>query len=261
MPLRICLYVFCFFMISCRSVRESILFKTDHEHLPAGIARGVQQAERNYVIQKNDYLEIFLYSNKGERLIDFNVQNSGMGNNASAGAPQAAQAPRFLVQENGYVRLPQVGMIYLEGLTLHQADSLLEKAYTAFYVEPFVNTRFANKRVIILSSNQGQVVPLVNENMNLIEVIALSGGVQNNERASNIRLIRGDLNNPEVHIIDLSTIEGMTKANLRVQPNDIIYIEPVRRVLSESLQEVTPFIGLISSVITIVVLISTRFTQ
>jgi polysaccharide export outer membrane protein len=97
--------------------------------------------------------------------------------------------------------------------------------------------------------------------MNLIEVIALSGGVQNNERASNIRLIRGDLNNPEVHIIDLSTIEGMTKANLHVQPNDIIYIEPVRRVLTESLQEVTPFIGLISSVITIVVLITTRFGQ
>jgi polysaccharide export outer membrane protein len=245
-------------MISCRAVRESILFKTDSERLPVGIAQNVQQAERNYVIQKNDYLEIFLYSNKGERLIDFNIHNSGMGNNASGAAVQAVQAPRFLVQENGYVRLPQVGTVYLEGLTLHQADSLLEKAYTTYYVEPFVNTKFANKRVVVLSSNQGQVVPLVNENMNLIEVIALSGGVQNNERASNIRLIRGDLNHPEVHIIDLSTIEGMTKANLRVQPNDIIYIEPVRRVLSETLQEVTPVIGLLTSIITIVVFVTTR---
>lgn len=258
MPFRIYLFIFCLFMISCRSVRESILFKTDHEKLPAGIAQNVQQAERNYIIQKNDYLEIFLYANKGERLIDFNIQTNTTGGNTSATA-QTVQAPRFLVQENGYVRLPQVGMMSLEGFTLHQADSLLENAYTTFYVDPFVTTRFANKRVVVLSANQGQVVPLANENMNLIEVIALSGGVQNNERASNIRLIRGDLNNPEVHIINLSTIEGMTKANLRVQPNDIIYIEPVRRVITESLQEISPVIGLLSSLITVVVLITTRF--
>jgi polysaccharide export outer membrane protein len=216
---------------------------------------GVKQAEKNYVIQKNDYLEILLYSNKGERLIDFNIQNMGTGLNASAGV-QVAQTPRFLVLENGYVRLPQVGMMYLEGLTLHQADSLLEKAYTTYYIDPFVNTRFANKRVIVFSSNQGQVIPLTNENMNLIEVIALSGGVQNNERASNIRLIRGDLKNPEVYIINLSTIDGMTKANLQVQPNDIIYIEPVRRVLTESLQEINPFLGLVSTLITLFVLIT-----
>jgi polysaccharide export outer membrane protein len=110
--------------------------------------------------------------------------------------------------------------------------------------------------VIVFSSNQGQVIPLTNENMNLIEVIALSGGVQNNERASNIRLIRGDLKNPEVYIINLSTIDGMTKANLQVQPNDIIYIEPVRRVLTESLQEINPFLGLVSTLITLFVLIT-----
>jgi polysaccharide biosynthesis/export protein len=260
MALRIYLCIVCLSVISCRSVRESILFKTDHEHLPAGLAQNVQQAERNYTIQQNDYLEIFLYSNKGERLIDFNIQNNAAGSN-TPGTTQAvaAQGPRFLVQENGYVRLPQVGMMYLEGLTLHQADSVLEKAYTTFYIDPFVNTKFANKRVVVLSANQGQVVPLVNENMNLIEVIALSGGVQNNEKASNIRLIRGDLNNPEVHIIDLSTIEGMAKANLRVQPNDIIYVEPVRRAFIESLQEITPVISIVSSVVAIAVLIVASF--
>lgn len=259
MSLRIFLCILCLSMISCRTVRESILFKTDHEQLPAGLSQNVQQAERNYTIQKNDYLEIFLYANKGERLIDFNIQHNTTGSNTSGTTQAVAQAPRFLIQENGYVRLPQVGMMYLEGLTLHQADSVLEKAYTTFYIDPFVTTKFANKRVVVLSANQGQVVPLVNENMNLIEVIALSGGVQNNEKASNIRLIRGDLNNPEVHIIDLSTIEGMAKANLRVQPNDIIYVEPVRRVFAESLQEISPVLGIISSLVTLVVLVTTRF--
>jgi polysaccharide export outer membrane protein len=68
-------------------------------------------------------------------------------------------------------------------------------------------------------------------------------------------LIRGDLNNPEVHLIDLSTIEGMAKANLKIEANDIIYIEPVRKVLVESISDISPVIGLFSSVISIVTLV------
>ncbi len=231
------------------------MFKTEKPRIPAGVVLDVQQAEKNYRIQKNDYLEVLLYSNKGERLIDLNIQNTG---DAALGGGQAAQAPRFLVQTNGAVRLPQVGMIYLDGLTLHQADSVLEKAYTAFYVDPFVNVRYANKRVVVLSSTKGQVIPLVNENISLIEIIALSGGITGNDRANNIRLIRGDLNNPQVHIINLTTINGMTKANLQIEPNDIIYIEPARRVVRESIAEISPVIGLFSTIITLVYFITTR---
>jgi polysaccharide export outer membrane protein len=79
--------------------------------------------------------------------------------------------------------------------------------------------------------------------------------VANNARVKNIRLIRGDLNNPEVHLIDLSTIEGMAKANLKIEANDIIYIEPVRKVLVESISDISPVIGLFSSVISIVTLV------
>ena len=66
-------------------------------------------------------------------------------------------------------------------------------------------------------------------------------------RADNIRLIRGDLKNPQVQIIDLTTIDGMRRANLQVEPNDIVYVEPIRRPFYERLQEVTPLFSLIGS--------------
>ena len=245
-------YLLLLILSSCGAYNQNVMFKTDMQRLPATLATSVSLAEKNYLIQKNDYLEVQLFANKGENLINFNIQTYGSGNNTITG--QAAQAPRFLVQENGYVKLPMVGSVKLEGFTLHQADSLLEKAYTAFYEEPFVNTRYANKRVILLGSTKGQVIPLINENMNLIEVIALSGGVDLTARVSNIRLIRGDLKNPEVYLIDLSTIEGMTQANLKVQPNDIVYIEPARRPFRESLADITPILGLITSIFTLIIL-------
>lgn len=236
------------------------MFKTDSARLPAGMVLTAKQAEKNYVIQKNDYLDVRLYSNRGEKLIDFYIQ-SVPGSNAGGGAQgsQPGQGPRFLVQDNGYVKLPMVGEVELAGLTLHQADSVLELAYVRFYEEPFVNTRFDNKRVIVLGAagQAGQVIPLTNEHMNLIEVIALSGGVNTDGRVRNIRLIRGDLSNPEVYLIDLSTVEGMTKANLAVQSNDIIYIEPVRKIFSETLRDISPILGLVTSVISLIVLIRT----
>lgn len=228
------------------------MFKTDFPIVPAGLAVSVSQAEKNYVIQKNDYLEVSLYSNKGERLINLNIENAGSGTNQSG--VQQTQGARFLVQENGFVKLPMVGMVRLEGLTLYKADSLLESAFTAFYEEPFVNTRFANKRVIVLSTGNGQVIPLTNENMSLIEVLALVGGINENSRVSNIRLIRGDLKNPEVRIINLSTIEGMRQADLKIEPNDIVYIEPARRIFRETLAEVTPVFSLLTSVLTLILI-------
>jgi polysaccharide export outer membrane protein len=44
----------------------------------------------------------------------------------------------------------------------------------------------------------------------------------------------------------------MTRSNLMVKSNDIIYIEPVSRPLREVLADVTPVLGLFSSVISII---------
>jgi polysaccharide biosynthesis/export protein len=242
---------------SCGTYNQNIMFRTDSQRIPAGLSVSVAEAERNYIIQKNDYLDIRLYANRGERLIDLYVQQ---GNGAAAGnsmaAGQAGQSgPRFLVQNDGCVKLPMVGIIRLEQLTLQQADSVLERAFTPFYVDAFVTTRFANKRVFILGATQNQVVPLLNENMNLIEALALSGGVMPTARVRNIRLIRGDLSNPEVYLIDLSTIDGMTKSNLKLQANDIIYVEPVRKAWVESISDVTPILGLFSGIVSVITLV------
>jgi polysaccharide export outer membrane protein len=251
MAQRFYLYILILLLSSC-NIRQHVMFKTATSRIPAGLAVSVNQAEKNYVIQKNDYLEVILYSNKGERMINLNIENAGTGNNQNN--LQQMQPARFLVQDNGFVKLPMVGLVQLEGFTLYKADSLLERAFTAFYEEPFVSTRFANKRVVVLAPNRGLVIPLINERMSLIEVIALSGGVGDNARVGDIRLIRGDLKNPEVHLIDLSTIEGMRKADLTLQPNDIVYIEPSRRIFRETLAEVTPLLSLLSSIIALIIL-------
>ncbi|SFQ22440.1 polysaccharide export outer membrane protein [Hymenobacter arizonensis] len=241
----------------------------------------VNRSERNYVIQPNDFLEVRVNTNKGERILDPNgelqfgqpaggipsrgaapagaargpVRNTGQGAGASSGGSE------FLVQADGVVKLPMVNMVRVSGLTLLEADSVLAGLYNEFYKEAFVTTRVTNNRVIVLGATGGQVVALTNDNMNLLEVLALAGGVdgnggggaglyRNGGRANNIRIIRGNLKNPRVQQIDLSTLDGMRRANLQVEPNDIVYVEPIRRPLLDALVDIGPIISLSSILLT-----------
>ncbi len=143
------------------------MFQTDSQKIPTGLALAAADAEKNYIIQKNDLLEIRLFSSKGEELINDYINQNPISGNGAIGVQNQSQGTgglRFLVEESGLARLPQVGSIHLEGLTLHQADSLLENAYNNYYVEPFVETKFVNKRVIVLGAVNSQVVPLLHEN-------------------------------------------------------------------------------------------------
>lgn len=238
----------------------------------------VNRTERNYLIQPNDFLEVRVNTNAGERILDPNGElqfgqpggglpsrSSGVGSspgsgrrNTGQGAGAASGGSEFLVQANGTVVLPLVGRMQMSGLSLLQADSVLAIRFNEYYKGVFVTTRVTNNRVIVLGAVGGQVIPLTNDNMNLLEVLALAGGVdgqagqgggglyRNGGRADNIRIIRGDLKNPEVQQIDLSTLNGMRRANMQVEPNDVIYVEPIRRPLLDNLVDAGPLINLTS---------------
>ena len=271
-------WLLCFFSCASSHVRQqNTLFRLDGTAVDTSrLRRAVNRLERNYVIQPNDYLSVRVYTNDGEKILDPNGELNfgapgGMSNPAArgttsgatprgAGQGQSTGGGAFLVQSNGFVRLPMLNDIKLSGYSLLQADSVLKLRYQQFYIDPFVTTDVTNNRIILLGAvggGNGQVIPLANDNMNLLEVLALAGGLDGGAitgtgngrsgRADNIRLIRGDLKNPRVQVIDLTSFAGMRRANLQVEPNDIIYVEPIRRPFFEALSDAAPLFGLVTS--------------
>ncbi len=239
---------------SCGMYRQNIMFKTENEHLK----KVVNKTTQNYIIKPTDQLSLSVYSNSGELIIDPNFtlrKEIGVAGNMN----RMMDKPIYLVRPDGTVKLPMIGYVALEGYTLPQADSILSIMYSDFYVESFATTALENRRVIVLGGGDmlnGQVIPLPNENMSILEVIALAGGIPNTAKAHNLRLIRGDLNDPQVEIIDLSTISGMKSANMYVQPNDVIYIEPVRKVVVESVRDLSPILSLLTSLLTLAIILN-----
>jgi polysaccharide export outer membrane protein len=149
-----------------------------------------------------------------------------------------------LVDQSGKVKFPGIGEIKIDGLTIRQAEEILQKEYARLYVDPFVTLKFDNKRVIVLGSPGGQVIPMTNENMRLTEVLALSKGLGTDAKAHNIRVLRRD----KVFLIDFSTFESYQKNNMIIEPGDIVYVEPIRRPFLEGLRDYGSLISLVASV-------------
>ena len=118
--------------------------------------------------------------------------------------------------------------------------------------------KVSNKRVTVFPGGGGkaQVVSLVNDNMRLIEALGSVGGITKLGKAAKIKLIRGNLKNPQVFLFDFSTLEGIQKSDFVLQANDIIYVEPRSDYFQELLRDIAPIVSLITSTVTLVIVIN-----
>jgi polysaccharide biosynthesis/export protein len=205
-----------------------------------------------YRISPNDEIDFRIFTNDGFKLVDLTTLSSegGAGGNAAA-ARNTRMTQQYIVEHDGVMKLPIIGRVPLAGMTIREAERYLEEQYTTYYIKPFILMNVSNRRVMVYPGDPGnaRVVALNNNNTTLIEALALAGGISRIGKAKRIKLIRGDLNNPQVFLIDLSTIEGMKQADLVLQANDIIYVEPRLRITQGIVSELAPVVSIVTSVL------------
>lgn len=208
--------------------------------------------DTEYRMAPDDVISFRLFANDGFQMINITVTSV-------SGVAESGVNTNFLIEFDGFAKLPKIGRTYLEGLTLRQAEMLLEDKYSEYYNKPFALLKIVNKRVTIIAGSNSAVVKLENENTTMLEAIASAGGLPVNAIASKVKLIRGNLQDPEVYAIDLSTLEGMKGANMVLQANDIIYIETRPELAARVAQIIAPYLSLLTTAVLIYTL-TQRFT-
>jgi polysaccharide biosynthesis/export protein len=236
---------------SCRTFYPNVMFKTPKKYEFVDFDSVPPQ---EYKINPGDQLQLQVQTNDAFNNVRTIVSafEGGTGNNGFQ-----RNAISYLVRQDSIVLLPIVGEHDLVGMTIPEAEAYLRDKYGVYFQDPFIILKVSNRRVIVYSGNSssGKVVTLSNEHMSLIEVLAQSGGIQSTGKAWRVKVIRGDLKNPQIALLDLETVEGMRKAEMTVQANDIIYIDPRMSISRGLLSEITPILALITSVTTLYLLI------
>lgn len=206
----------------------------------------IRDTTLEYRIAANDEISFRLFTNNGLKLVDVTENNPQM-------FQQLNQGITYIVEFDGQVNLPIIGRVDVGGMTIREAEFFLEEKYDEVFIDPFLLLNVTNRRITIFpgSGGDGVVITLQNNNIKLLEALALAGGLADEGRAARIKLIRGDLSNPEVYLIDLSTIEGISQSDIILQANDIIYVEPIGVTTRQLLGEVTPVLTLLTGLLTL----------
>lgn len=223
----------------CYPLNPSVMLKTGKNFK---FSEPPKEKIKAYTINANDIIEFRLFSNDGFKLVDLTSfeGNANLMRNATM---------TYLIDIDGHAKLPILGRTNLKGLTIREAEAMLEEKYAAYYNKPFAIVKVSNRRIVVFPGYGGaaKVLDLVNENTTILEALAMAGGLQETGRSNRIKLIRGDLKDPQVYLIDLRTIEGMKKADFIVQSNDIIYVEPIPDITRGVVARISPVISLLSS--------------
>lgn len=234
---------------SC-GVNSDLMFKTpkggefQYDSIP-------MKPSREYQISYDDKFEFSLSTNEGQKIVE---NMSGVGKEGAASTGSLG----YIVDVDGYAKLPVVGKVFVAGLTVSQLEDTLERKYAHEYQNPFVQVRLTNQRVLVFPGNGGdaKIVPLTNTNTTLMEALAAAGGVADRGKANTIKIMRMMGSKRVVYVLDLSTIEGLRYADMVVQANDYIYVEPQARIGREAIAQATPFISIFSSIFVLITVLN-----
>lgn len=240
-----------FIVLHSCGINSNVMFKTPKD---TAIEKDsvLFSAPTEYVLSEDDKLTFSLSTNNGEMILQSLAAGNQVGNNLSAFGYE------YRIRPNGMIEVPIIGELKVTGLTVQQCEDTLESRYAAYYQKPFVQVKIISQKVIVFPGNgsDARVIPLSNVRTTLMDVLAQAGGIPERGKASKIKIIRKYGNERKVFEIDLSTIEGLKYADLVVQANDYIYVEPQPYLLRELLQDTTPIISLLSTVLSVFAIIN-----
>ena len=245
---KLILYILVAFAVSsCSTLDKSRMLKTPTNYKFKAFADSINY-KKPYKIAVDDEVAIQMYSNDGYSIIQLTTGGTGTGSGAGAGA--GAGGSSYKVRTDSTIKVPLIGRIKVAGLSLAEVEAKIESKLVNQFNSPFVICRISNRRVYLFQGGyNSSIVELQNENTTLFEILAGSGGIYQEGNASRIKLIRGDLKNPDIYLVDLSTIDGMKTANLNLMAGDIIYIDPFINYASRISSDVGSIFGFLSTIL------------
>jgi polysaccharide export outer membrane protein len=232
---------------SC-TINRDIMFKTPTDYT---FDKGADSLAPVFRIQPNDVFSFRLFANDGFRMIDL-VDNDGTMRNNNA---LNRLSFNYVVDNDGGTKLPLLGRVHVAGLTMREAETMLEERYTIYYNKPFVQVTVSNRRVVVFPGGGGdaKVVPLDNNNTTLMEALAMAGGLAKRGDARQVKLFRRDPDGTrKAFKYDMSEITGLPYADVVLQADDIIYVQPTPELAREVLNDITPLITLLTSTVLVI---------
>ncbi len=214
-------------MVSCNSYKKVPYLQNSRD-----LDTLVQQASvYEPVIQPSDMINIVVNSGQDPKAaMAYNLTVS-RGNSSNSLTSQQALLD-YIVDAKGFVDIPNVGEVYLAGLTISQAeDVILDKIKGAFAVPPVVVVRFVDYKISVLGEVKSPGTYTSQDGkINIFQALSQAGDLTVHGQRENIKIIREEKSGEKkVYEVDLNDASLLTSPLYYLQQNDVVYVTPNKR--------------------------------
>ncbi|MGZ2368740.1 polysaccharide biosynthesis/export family protein [Ancylomarina sp. YFZ004] len=181
-----------------------------------------------YKIQPRDYIYIRVLT-PDEAVASLYNLNAGQINVGNMRDPSSMRYQSYLVSDDGEIDFPYIGQIQVVDLTVKQIKAKMQKILKN-HIDTFtLQVQLTHTQFTILGEvNEPGQYNMSKDQLTIFEAISIAGDLTIYGKRKKVRIVRPSTEGSKIITIDLSDLNLVDSQNYYIQPNDLIYIEPVK---------------------------------
>lgn len=178
---------------------------------------------KNTKINPGDILDIKVSALNPESVVMFNPTLSGNINQQ----PEMLKIQGYLVDENGQINYPILGIIQVQGLSTSEISNLFKEKLADYVQNSTVTVRLVNYKVSVLGEvSRPGTYTFLEERISLPQVLGQAGDLTINGDRRGVDLVRYQNGELKTYQLDLTAGDLTNTEFFFLEPNDVIYVRP-----------------------------------
>ena len=215
------------FATSCVPVKKMVYLQSEED-----IKDKVFEYQKvEYRLQENDILDVQIRSMNEEANKLFSIQGQAGQQVMQVGAQSGGDLyymTGYTVNDNGAIELPYLGEVMVKGKSLQEAKAIINTKVQRYFKTYYLQVKLGGIRFATVGefTRSGKQVILQNQ-ATIYEAIALAGDLTPLAKRDEIKLIRQYPEGTKIHTINLLDQSIIGSPYYFIQPNDVLYAEPL----------------------------------
>lgn len=213
----------------------------------------------DYKLQVNDIIDV--------KIISLDEDVNKLFNTSAAASSSAVQSANlgdlyyitgYSIDERGNVELPIIGEVHVLNKTLREAQLEIDKHVFKYFSKYYLSVKLGGIRFSALGEfNRPGKYTILQNQATIFEALALAGDLNMVASRGDVKIIRQYPEGTKIHSLNLLDRDLIHTPYYFIQPNDVIYVEPLKAkswgVGTNAAQSTALILSLISSTLLIIV--------
>ncbi len=216
-------------MVSCIPYKDTIYLQ--NKSTATDSTQVIVEKQKPYRVQINDILNIRIKAAKQETVKIFNPIGEG---DLNASSEERAYFDGFTVDLHGNILMPKLGEINVLGFTTDEIKQTIEKKLLETEYKAANDIFVTVKLTGLQYTTTGEIgstgtKTIFKERVNIFEAIANSGDIPDTGDKKDVLIVRQFPQGQKIFHVDLTDANVMNSPYYYIQPNDMIYVKPLKQ--------------------------------